>query len=262
MDLSLKNKTAVVLASSSGLGQATALAFAREGANVMLFGRSQARLEQARDAVRAATEVVPEYYVGDLTRAADVEGVVDAAAARFGGVFALVNNSGGPPAGPFDTLDDDAWQQAFELTLFSYIRSIRRVLPIMRSGGGGRILNFTSSSIKQALDNLILSNVFRMGVVGLTKTLARELGGENILVNAIGPGKIETERVQQLDAIRAQRAGVTPAEIKAQTVKAIPVGRYGTAAEYARLAVFLCSGVNTYITGQALVVDGGMVQAY
>ncbi len=175
MDLGLTDKPVLVMAASDGLGKAAALEFAREGARVMIFARSEERLKQARDEIMQVTGRRSEYVVGDITRSEDIQNAVAATAERFGSVYALVNNSGGPPAGGFDVFDDDIWQQAFELTLLGFIRSIRAVLPLMRTAGVGRIVNFTSSSTKQAIDNLILSNAFRLGVVGLTKSLAREV---------------------------------------------------------------------------------------
>jgi len=269
LDLGLKNKGVVVLASSGGIGKAAAAEFAREGAQVMLFARSEDRLRQARQEIAAATGSQVHYRVGDITRPEDVRGVVTAAADAFGSVFALVNNSGGPPVGGFEDFEDRHWQAAFELTLLGFIRSIGAVLPLMKRAGGGRIVNCTSSSTRQAIDNLILSNTFRMGVVGLSKTLARETASLNILVNVVGPGKISTERARQLAAKRAQKAGTSvelilekaAAEIPKAAAE-IPMGRYGEPVEMARLIVFLCSEANSYITGQTVLADGGLVQAY
>ncbi len=186
---------------------------------------------------------------------------MEQAAARFGTVDVLVNNAGGPPAGSFVSLDDDAWQQAFELNLLSLVRCIREVLPYMRRERFGRILNFASSSFKQPLDNLLLSNTFRTGIIGLAKSLATELAADNILINTLGPGRIATDRVAFLDAMRAERQGSTPEAVKKQTESQIPLGRYGLPEEFARVAVFLASGANTYVTGQAFLVDGGLVKA-
>ncbi|MFZ0133678.1 MAG: SDR family oxidoreductase [Desulfobacterales bacterium] len=262
MNLGLEGKPVLVMAASDGLGKAAALTFAREGARVMLFARSEDRLRQAREDIAAATGHEAEIFPGDITIAADVHNAVATTARRFGSVFGLVNNSGGPPAGGFDAFDDQAWQKAFELTLLGFIRSIRAVLPLMRAAGGGRIVNFTSSSTRQAIDNLILSNTFRMGVVGLTKTLARELGRDNILINVVGPGKMETARLRSIEAVRAEKLGLSLADLQQKSAAEIPLGRYGRPEELARLAVFLCSAANTYITGQTVLADGGLVQAY
>ncbi len=262
MNLGLKGKPVLVMAASDGLGKAAAMEFAREGARVLLFARSEERLRRACKEISEAGGGLPEYVVGDITVAADIRKAVAAAAQRFGSIFALVNNSGGPPAGGFDAFDDDAWQKAFELTLLGFIRSIRAVLPLMRAAGEGRIVNFTSSSTRQAIDNLILSNTFRTGVVGLTKTLARELARDNILINVLGPGKMDTARLRSLEAMRAEKQGLVLEDLQKKSALEIPLGRYGRPEELARLAVFLCSAANTYITGQTVLADGGLVQAY
>ena len=256
MDVGLTDKPVIVCASSAGLGRATALEFSREGARVMLCGRRAAELERAATDIATTTGRTPAATVADLTRPADIARLVDATVAAFGGVYALINNSGGPPAGAFDQFDDAAWQGAFELNLLSYVRTIRAALPHLRAGGGGRIVNFTSSSVKSPIENLILSNTFRTGVMGLSKTLAAELGRDGILVNVLGPGRIETDRLTHLDALRAQKTGSTADQVRGEAVRAIPLGRYGSPAEFARLAVFLASPANTYVTGQTVLVDG------
>jgi 3-oxoacyl-[acyl-carrier protein] reductase len=262
MDLGLKDKSVLVMASSAGLGKAAALEFSREGANVMLFSPFEQELKEAQAEIKAATGKEPAYTIGDITKPADIAAVVKDTAQKFGPIFALVNNAGGPPAGTFDSFADDVWQKAYELNLLSYIRSIREVLPHMRQLGQGRIVNYTSSSVKQVLENLILSNTFRMGVMGLSKTLSQELGKDNILVNVMGPGRISTARIAHLDKVRADKAGITVDQVYENTIKGIPLGRYGTAEEYAKLTVFLCSEANTYITGQTMLVDGGMTKAF
>ena len=262
MDLGLKDKSVIVMAASDGLGKAAALEFAQEGAQVTIFSRSKERLKQTSQEIKDITGKDAHYVIGDITRAEDIHNLVTVTTNRFGGVYALVNNSGGPPAGGFDGFDDNVWQQAFELTLLGYIRSIRAVLPLMREAGIGRIVNFTSSSTKQAIDNLILSNTFRMGVVGLTKSLARETAKENILINVIGPGKMDTQRLRNLETIRAKKLEITLEALQKKSAAEIPLGRYGDPSEMARLAVFLCSQANTYITGQTMLADGGLVQAY
>ena len=262
MDLNLSGKPVIVCASSAGLGKAAALEFAREGANVMLSGRREKELALAVAEIRDQTGREAKYTVADVTNPADVDRLVAAAVKEFGGVYTLVNNSGGPPAGTFDSFDDAAWQKAFELNLLSYVRTIRAALPHMRRTGGGRIVNYASSSVKSPLDNLILSNTFRLGVAGLTKTLAGELGRDGILINVQAPGRIQTERIEQLDAIRASKAGSTPEQVRLDACRTIPLGRYGRPEEFAKLTVFLGSPANTYLTGQSVLVDGGMVKAY
>lgn len=158
-------------------------------------------------------------------------------------------------------MTDAEWQNSFELNLLSFVRTIREVLPHMRDGGGGHIINFASSSIKQPIDDLILSNTFRAGLVGLSKSLSQELASDHILINTIGPGRIATDRLTQLNEAAAERLEITPDEVKAQAEQAIPIGRLGEPEEFAKAVVFLCSGANTYITGQSLLIDGGLVKA-
>ncbi|WP_094604399.1 Putative ketoacyl reductase [Sporomusa silvacetica DSM 10669] len=262
MNLGLKDKAILVMASSTGLGKAAALEFSKEGAKVMLFSHDETKLKVAQAEIKAETGNEPAYTVGDITVYGDIKKVVQATIDAFGPVYALVNNSGGPPAGSFDSFADEDWQKAYELNLLAYIRTIREVLPYMRKAGEGRIVNYTSSSVKQVLDNLILSNTFRMGVMGLTKTLSQELGKDSILINVMGPGRIGTDRIKYLDSVRAKKADTTVEDIYENAIKAIPLGRYGEPEEYAKLTVFLCSAANTYITGQTMLVDGGLTKAF
>lgn len=262
MDLGLTGKSVIVMAGSKGLGKATALEFAAEGAKVVIGSRKEAELQAAVAEIKEKTNNPDvSYQVCDVTKPDDIRQIVAFAAEKNGGVDVLINNAGGPPAGGFDQFTDEDWQKAYELNLLSYIRAIREVLPLMREGGGGHILNFASSSIKQSLDNLLLSNTFRAGIVGLAKSLSQEFSQDNILINTLGPGRIATDRLQELDQMRADKLGKSFEEIKSANEKSIPMGRYGQPAEFAKQAVFLCSGANTYVTGQALLVDGGLVKA-
>lgn len=262
MNLGLENKPVLVMASGSGIGKGVALEFAKEKAKVMLFDKSEDSLKEACDNIFELTQNQVEYTVGDITKAEDVENVVARTNEKFGSVFALFNNTGGPPAGNFEKFDDQAWQDAFELTLLSYIRSIRAVLPVMQKAGAGRIVNNTSSSTKRVIDNLILSNTFRTGIMGMTKSMSREFGPDNILINIVGPGKIATERVNYLDSLKAEKENISLEEFQKKNAKAIPLGRYGTTEDIAKIVVYLCSEANTYITGQNILVDGGSISAY
>lgn len=262
MDLGLRDKSILVMASSGGIGRGVATEFAREGARVMLFSRSGEKLRETADAIEGETGNRPSIFEGDLTDGDAVSAVVEKAAEEFGGLWALFNNTGGPPAGGFDQFDDETWQNAYELTLLGYVRAIRAALPHFREGGGGRIVNNTSVSTKQAIDGLLLSNVFRAGLVGLGKSLARELGPEGILVNTVGPGRIDTERVEQLDNLWAGQKGITYDEQRTAAEAGIPLGRYGEPADFGRIVTFLCSEANAYLTGQNILIDGGMVEAY
>lgn len=262
MDLQLENKSVVVLASSKGLGKAVSTEFAKEGARVLISSRDERELQSAKAEIQEVSgNNQVEYQVCDVTKKEDIQSLINKAIDLFGTVDVLINNAGGPPAGTFDNFDDEDWQQAFELNLLSFTRSIREVLPAMKKQQSGRIINIASSSIKQTLDNLILSNTFRAGIVGLSKSLSQELAGDQILINTIGPGRIATDRVAELDKKRADKLKVSVEELKKDTEQSIPIGRYGEPEEFARTVVFLASGANTYLTGQSLVVDGGLVKA-
>lgn len=261
MDLQLTGRTAIVLASTKGLGKATAISLAREGANVTICGRDEAALQATANEMEQASGKAPLALVTDVTKKEDLELLVAKTVEKFGTVDILVNNAGGPQAGSFDQMTDEHWQQAFELNLLSFVRSIRAVLPHMRKQQFGRIVNFASSSFKQPIENLILSNTFRTGIIGLAKTLSTELGPDGILINTIGPGRIATDRVASLDQFAANKLGVEREQIRQQVEAQIPVGRYGEPEEFARVATFLASPANSYVTGQALLVDGGMVRS-
>jgi len=260
MDLGLRGKVALVPASSQGLGKAVALAFAREGARLAICSRRLDAIEAtAEEARRLGAEVLA--LAADLTRAEDIANLVQRTVERFGGVDILITNAGGPPAGRFDDFDDAAWQAGYELTLLSAIRLIRAALPSMRQRGGGVIITMTSSSIKQPISNLILSNVFRAGVAALAKTLADELAPDNIRVNNVVPGRIATERVAQLDQANAARLGVDVETVRQSMLAQIPLRRYGEPEEFADAVVFLASERASYITGATLQVDGGMIRS-
>lgn len=257
MDLQLRGTVAMVAAASRGLGYGVARALAGEGASVSIASRTEADISAAAE--RIANETGSR-AIGCVMDARDADSILrwtDATVEAFGGVDCLLVNAGGPPAGTFDNFDDDAWQAAFELTLLSAIRMIRAVLPAMRARGGGSILAVTSASIKEPIDNLLLSNVLRSGVAGLLKSLSRELAGDGIRVNDLVPGRFDTDRVRELDAINAGNRGVSPAEQKAHMEAAVPLGRYGTTEEFGRAAAFLLSPAANYVTGETFVVDGG-----
>ncbi|HEX3723637.1 MAG TPA: SDR family oxidoreductase [Nitrolancea sp.] len=260
MDLELTGKVAIVPASSGGLGKAIALAFGREGAKVIMCSRDEAAINAAADEVRGTgAEVLA--LVADVTKPADIERLIASAIAEFGGIDILVTNAGGPPAGTFDRFNDDQWQAAFNLTLMSVVRLIRGVLPSMRERGGGSIVAMTSSSIKQPIPNLILSNVMRSGVAALIKSLADELAGDRIRVNTVVPGRIATGRIAQLDQANAEKAGISVEEMRDWSLKQIPMRRYGEPAEFADMVTFLASSRSAYITGATFQVDGGMIRS-
>ncbi|MBM6680115.1 SDR family oxidoreductase [Pseudoflavonifractor capillosus] len=264
MEFGLNGKVALVMASAAGLGKGIATELAREGAKVMICTAEpfKDQLYAAQDEIEQETGNRPEAFLADVNKADDIQKLVDHTVATLGDIWALVNMCPGPKPGPFDSFQDADWENAFNLCLLSYVRTIRACLPSMRKLGGGRIVNSTSSSVKDCLDNLILSNTMRMGVVGMSKTLSSELGKDNILINVIGPGRIGTARITSLNAMRAEKAGISVEEYEKEDLKSFPLGRYGTPTEYGRLAAFLCSEANTYISGQTILLDGGMTRAY
>ncbi len=261
MDLGLEGKVALVMAASKGLGRAVATELAREGASVMISSRDGETLARTAAELSDETGAEVEPRAADITRAEDVRALFSHATDRFGGLDVLLNNTGGPPAGTFDDFGDEDWQAAFELVLLSLIRAVREARPLMRERGGGRIVNIASSSIKQPIENLTLSNTFRAGIAGLAKSLSAELAPDGILINTLGPGRISTARSRSMDERRAEALDVPVEEVRGQVESQIPLGRYGTPEEFARVAAFLASPANSYVTGQAILVDGGMVRA-
>jgi 3-oxoacyl-[acyl-carrier protein] reductase len=261
MDLQLQNKVALVVASSKGLGKAVAAQLAREGCHVMLTSRNAEQLEAAHQELLVEARGKVACRPCDITVAADIEALVKATRESLGPIDILVNNAGGPPGGDFSQVDDVAWQQAFELNLLSCVRMVRAVLPDLKEKGG-RIINITSSSIKQPIPGLILSNVFRMGLLGLGKSLANELAPYKILVNTVAPGRIATDRTRYLDQLKADKRGVALDQVVAESHGLIPLGRYGDPDEFARVVAFLASGASSYVTGSAIMVDGGMVKGF
>jgi len=260
MDLELTGKVAIVPASSGGLGKAVALALGREGARVAMCSRDETAIEAAAAEVRVSgAEVLA--LAADVTQAADIERLIAATIERFGGVDILVTNAGGPPAGTFDRFEDDAWQAAFNLTLMSVVRLIRGVLPSMKERGGGAIVAMTSSSIKQPIPNLLLSNVMRSGVAALIKSLADEVASDHIRLNTVVPGRIATARIAQLDQANAEKQGVDVETVRNRSLAQIPMGRYGEAAEFADMVAFLTSERASYITGATVQIDGGMIRS-
>lgn len=260
MDLQLKNQVALVTASSRGLGKATALALAREGAKVVMTARSDL-LETAAADIRAETGAEVVTVRGDVTQQADIDRMVQTTLEHFGQIDILITNAGGPKPGNFLDLTPADWEAASNLTLMSVVRLCYAVVPHMVVRGSGSILAIQSYSVKQPVDALILSNSVRMAVIGLLKSLAIELGPKGIRVNSLNPAWTYTERVVQLMADRAARAGNTPEEQAAGVTKAVPLGRMGTVEEFGKTAAWLVSPAASFIHGTALMFDGGAVKA-
>jgi 3-oxoacyl-[acyl-carrier protein] reductase len=257
MDLGLKGKRALVMAASRGLGFASARALAQEGCNLVICSRDEQRINEAATTIRHDTGVRVRAIAADVSGEKEAAMLVDAARAEYGGLDIVVHNAGGPPAGEFLAMTDAQWQKAFEQNLLSLVRIVNAAVPEMKRAGAGRILTIASSSIKQPIPNLVLSNALRAGVWGLAKTIARELAPFGILVNVIAPGRIQTERIDELDAANATRLGRLVEEVKRDSVASIPLGRLGRPAELANLVAFLASDAASYISGQAIMVDGG-----
>ena len=244
MDLGLRGRTAIVCGASAGMGLAIAEAFVEEGANVAMFARRRDVLE--REAERLGALPVR----GDVTTPRDLERLVEKTVEAFGGIDVLINNSGGPPRGAALGLGPEAYEAAVELLLLSVIRLTNLCLPHIEAGGHGRIVNITSSTVREPTDNLVLSNAVRPGVIGWAKTLAREVGPKGITVNSIAPGRIDTERIRE----------VYPDGPNEDDLKTIPLRRLGTPREIADVVCFLASDRASYVTGSVIPVDGGLTR--
>jgi 3-oxoacyl-[acyl-carrier protein] reductase len=254
------DKVAMVGGASKGLGYAVARALAGEGAAVSIASRDGEAIKKAADTIVRETGARVLPIAADLSKADAIAAWHASTIKELGGVDALFANTGGPPAGGALSFDDQAWQSAFELLLLSVVRTVRLVVPSMRARGGGAILIGTSSSVKEPIANLALSNVLRSGVTSLAKTLAIELAPDRIRVNTLIPGRIETDRLQQLDEINAKRASTPLDEYRTRIMTTVPLGRYGAPEEFGRTGAFLLSDAASYITGANVQVDGGLIK--
>lgn len=260
MDLELRGKTAIVSAGSKGLGKAIALGLAAEGARVAICSRNPDNLSLAAQEILAKTGSEVLAVPVDVTKPEAIANFVGTVVQRQGKVDILVNNAGGPPMGTFAEFEDSDWEDAFNLTFMSVVRFVHAVLPHMRKTGAGRIINVTSTSVKQPLESLLLSSAIRPAVIGLAKSLANEFAPDKILVNNICPGSIHTDRIKENVAAQVRSTGQSEESIMEEYAAKIPLGRLGEPVELADLAVFLASERASYITGATLQVDGGLIR--
>lgn len=264
MDLGIDNKVALVLASSKGLGFACAKGLYEEGANVVICSRSKENLEKAKKEIEQAkskgndNKIVA--LVADLISEEQITLLVNSVKEIFNRIDILVHNAGGPPSAPADNISKEQWKESVNLNLLSFVWITRLILPIMQQQKSGRIIAITSVSAKQPLENLVLSNTTRMGIIGYAKTLANEYAKDDILVNVVLPGPNKTGRMEDIINKMAIDKGVSVSEVEKGWTSQIPLGRLGKPEELANLVVFLASEKASYITGTAIQVDGGFVK--
>lgn len=260
MDLGLKDKRAFIAGSSRGLGYATALLLAQEGCKVVLNGRDSEKVKAAAEAITNETGTQAHGVTGDVSDTSMAEALIKSAVESLGELDILITNAGGPPAGSFEIFDEETWQKAVDMSFMSHVRLIRAALPHLRNSDSPSVLTFTSYTVKQPMLNLVLSNSIRAATVGLTKSLALELGKDKIRFNSILPGWTFTERVQHLMEFRAENNKSTVDEEISKQIADIPLGRMAQPEEFARVAVFLVSPAASYVNGVMLNVDGGIVK--
>lgn len=260
MDLGLKNKVAMVAGASRGLGFAVARELAKEGALVSMSSRDADAISAAAQKIQKETGGTVLAVAADVMSAKDIAHWHQATLDRFEGIDLLYTNSGGPPPGSSLSFDDAAWERAFELLLLSAVRMIRLAVPSMSMRGGGAIVLPTSGSVKEPIANLALSNVIRGSVSALSKTLSIELAPKKVRVNQLIPGRIDTDRVRELDEANSKRLGISIEEVQKRALTMIPLSRYGAPEDFGRAAAFLLSDAASYITGATLQVDGGLLK--
>lgn len=258
MNLGLKGRVAIVTGASSGLGKAVALELATEGASVVLNARTADALEESAGEIRQATRSVILPIPGDVTREADVNRLIAETSSQLGRIDILVANAGGPPAGFFRDFSPQSFREAVELNLISTISLCRAAVPRMQEGRWGRIVAIASIAAKQPVENLILSNTARAGLLGFIKTLSQQVAADGVTANTVCPGYHLTERLKSLVMVMAEKEGITAEEVQARLTDSTPMKRLGDPRELSALVAFLCSDRAGYITGAAIQVDGGL----
>jgi len=261
MDLGLKDKCALVMGASRGLAYATAHLLAKEGCKVVINSRDETKIKASAERIVKETGASVFGVAGDVSDPSVPEKIIEQSVKVLGRLDLLVTNAGGPPAGAFESFDEATWEKAVNLSFMSHVRLIRAALPHLRKSKAASVLTMTSYSVKQPLPNLVLSNSVRLATIGLTKTLALELGSEGIRFNSILPATIETDRIRELDSFRAQKNGTTLEQELALDAQKSVFGRIGTPEEFANAAVFLLSPAASYLTGVMLTVDGGQYKS-
>lgn len=261
MDLGLKDKRALVIGASRGLAFAAALTLAREGCRVAVNSRDAEKIKAAAEQISKETGTQAIGVAGDVAEVGVADKIVEQTVQALGGLDILITNAGGPPAGAFESFDEATWQKAVDLSFMSHVRLIRAALPHLRKSSAPSVLTITSYVVKQPMPDLVLSNSVRAATVGLTKSLALDLGKDGIRFNTIMPGWTMTERVRDLMAFRAKNNHTTVEEELEKTTTEIPIGRMGEPQEFANAAVFLVSPAASFIHGVALPVDGGIIKA-
>lgn len=261
MDLYLNGKTVLITAASMGIGRATAELFIKEGCKVAICSRNKENLIKTAQEIKSLYSIEPLWVVCDIDKASDIENTVSVVRKNFGEIDILVNNCGGPIPGFFEDLTDNNWQEAFEQILMSAIRFTRLILPGMKANNWGRIINVTSLSVKQPIDNLILSNSLRSAVTAWAKTLSNQVGKYNITVNNVAPGYTLTARLYELAVNRAKQSGDSHEHVLASMANEVPMKRLARPDEVGSLIVYLASEQAGFITGSTIAVDGGVIKA-
>ena len=261
MDLGLQGRVAIVGGASRGLGRACAMGLAEEGARVAISSRSAEPLEATAQEIRSATGVEVLAVPGDLSSLADIQDLIQRTVDHFGRLDIVISNSGGPPEGRAADTSEDNWERAIQMALQFFIRMSREAVPHLKQRSWGRIINILASTVYQPIDNLATSGVTRLGAVAFAKSLADEVGRDNILVNNVAPGFLLTDRMMDLFKTRARETGADLDTVMQARASTIPLGRFGQPEELANLVTFLASEKNSYVTGTTILVDGGVVRS-